>query len=36
MQDRLKLASDLELNEDFIKEIFEKIHAESVRVQMES
>lgn len=36
MQDRLKLASDLELNEDFIKEVFEKIHAESVRVQMES
>jgi chorismate mutase len=36
MQDRLQLAADLGLDEDFTKELFEKIHAESVRVQMES
>ena len=36
MQDRLRLAAGLGLDESFTKELFEKIHAESVRVQMES
>ena len=33
---RLELASQLGLDSDFVKEIFEKIHAESVRTQQES
>lgn len=35
MNDRLALASTLGLQAGFIKEILEKIHAESIRVQME-
>lgn len=34
MSDRLRLADDLGLNPEFIKEVLEKIHSESVRVQM--
>lgn len=34
MHDRLRLASDLGLDEHFTKEVLEKIHAESVRVQL--
>ena len=34
LQDRLQIASSLGLNADFTKEILEKIHAESVRVQL--
>ena len=36
MADRLRMAADLGVNPDFTKELLEKIHAESVRVQMES
>ena len=36
MADRLRMADDLGLGHDFTKELLEKIHAESVRVQMES
>ncbi len=36
MDDRLQLAGSLGLDADFIKDILEKIHAESVRVQLES
>ena len=35
MSDRLQLASTLGLNADFTKELLEKIHGESVRVQLE-
>ena len=34
LQQRLSEAIDLGLEQEFVKEIFEKIHAESVRVQM--
>ena len=34
MKDRLQLANDLGLNADFIEELLEKIHGESIRVQM--
>ena len=36
LADRLQLAGTLGLDTDFTKELLEKIHAESVRVQMES
>ena len=36
MEDRLRLGATLGLDADFIKELLEKIHAESVRVQMET
>ena len=36
MADRLRMAADLGVNPDFTKELLEKIHAESVRVQLES
>ena len=35
MNDRLALATKLGLNADFVKELMEKIHAESVRVQID-
>lgn len=35
LQQRLSNAQELSLNIDFVKEIFDKIHAESVRVQQE-
>ena len=35
MHDRLQIASELGLNPEFIKEMMEKIHGESVRVQIE-
>jgi chorismate mutase len=34
LQQRLSEAIDLGLEQEFVKEFFEKIHAESVRVQM--
>ena len=34
LQDRLQIATALGLNADFTKELLEKIHAESVRVQL--
>jgi chorismate mutase len=36
LADRLQLAGDLGLDIDFTREMLEKIHGESVRVQMES
>ena len=36
MNDRLRLAHEMGLNENFTKELLEKIHAESVRVQLET
>ena len=36
VSDRLHQASSLGLDPDFTKELLEKIHAESVRVQMEN
>lgn len=35
LDDRLQLASQLNLNPDFIKELLEIIHSESIRVQMD-
>lgn len=35
LRDRMKQAGDMGLDPAFVKEIFEKIHGESVRVQME-
>ncbi|MBR4738388.1 MAG: bifunctional 3-deoxy-7-phosphoheptulonate synthase/chorismate mutase type II [Bacteroidales bacterium] len=35
MDDRLRLGATLGLNEEFTKELLEKIHAESVRVQLD-
>ena len=35
MKDRLQLAADLGLSADFVEEILEKIHGESIRVQMD-
>ncbi len=35
MQDRLKIATDLGLDAGFVEEILEKIHGESIRVQMD-
>lgn len=36
LKQRMEMASQLGLDTDFVKEIFEKIHAESVRTQQES
>ena len=36
MNDRLRLAHEMGLDENFTKELLEKIHAESVRVQLET
>ena len=36
MNDRLRLAHEMGLDENFTKELLEKIHAESVRIQLES
>lgn len=36
MNDRLALAEQMQLKSDFVKELMEKIHAESVRIQMEN
>jgi chorismate mutase len=36
MNDRLRQATSLGLDADFIKELLEKIHAASVRVQLEN
>ena len=36
MNDRLRLAHEMGLNENFTKDLLEKIHAESVRVQLET
>lgn len=36
MNDRLRLANEMGLDEDFTKELLEKIHAESVRVQLDA
>lgn len=35
MKDRLQLATDLGLSADFVEELLEKIHGESIRVQMD-
>jgi chorismate mutase len=35
MKDRLQVASELGLSTDFIEEILEKVHGESIRVQMD-
>lgn len=35
LQQRLAMASELQLEPEFVKEVFEKIHAESVRVQQQ-
>ena len=35
LQDRLEQAREMGLDEEFVKELFEKVHAESVRIQQE-
>ncbi len=35
MKDRLQVATELGLSTDFIEELLEKVHGESIRVQMD-